>query len=64
MTRSPVRLVGGLLLIAAAAVWLRLNGPVEGRVLFVVDASHGLTEADLLSFAAVALAVPLLATRR
>jgi len=48
--------------VVAAAVWLLVNGPVEGPVLLVVTPSHGLTVADLLS--AVALVAALRAYRR
>jgi hypothetical protein len=48
--------------LVAAAVWLPVNGPVEGPVLLVVTPSHGLTVADLLS--AVALLAALRAYRR
>jgi hypothetical protein len=36
-------------LIALAGVWLLANGPVEGPVLWAMDAQHGLTTADLLA---------------
>lgn len=43
--------------LGAAGVWLLVNGPVEGAVLFVVTPTHGLTVADLLSAAALPAAV-------
>ncbi|PTR30336.1 hypothetical protein C8K36_102184 [Rhodococcus sp. OK519] len=39
--------------LVAAVLWLLVNNPVEGPVLFVVTPSHGLTVADLLSAAAL-----------
>lgn len=53
-----------VLLVAAAVVWFLVNDPVEGRTLLVVTPQHGLTEADLLSIAAVALAAVLVVTDR
>lgn len=58
------RTVAAALLVVAAAVWARVNGPFEGRVLLVFTPDHGFTEADLLSVAAVALAVLLLLAGR
>ncbi|WP_458681569.1 hypothetical protein [Prescottella equi] len=43
--------------LVAAAVWLPVNGPVEGPVLLVVTPSHGLTVADLLSAVAALAAL-------
>ena len=43
--------------VAAAVLWLFGNGPLEGQVLWEFDATHGLTVSDLLSVAAVAIAV-------
>ncbi|WP_432546929.1 hypothetical protein [Kineococcus sp. SYSU DK004] len=47
---------GGLLLGLLAAVWTRVNGPVEGRVLHTWSPGRGFTEADLLAVAALVLA--------
>ncbi|HEX8489102.1 MAG TPA: hypothetical protein VF642_11205 [Propionibacteriaceae bacterium] len=47
------------LLVVAAVVWFRVNGPVEGKVLIVLSYNHGVTVADLFSVAAVLLAVAL-----
>lgn len=47
--RFDVALVLGLL----AAIWSRVNTPVEGRVLHTWTADRGFTEADLLSVAAL-----------
>jgi len=43
-------------LIAAAVVWVLVNGPVEGPVLLVLTPSHGITVADLPSMAALVIA--------
>jgi hypothetical protein len=43
-------------LIAAAVVWVLINGPVEGPVLLVLTPSHGITVADLPSMAALVIA--------
>ncbi|WP_328292786.1 hypothetical protein OG218_08565 [Kineococcus sp. NBC_00420] len=50
--RVDVALVLGLL----AAIWSRVNTPVEGRVLHTWTADRGFTEADLLSVAALLVA--------
>lgn len=47
---------------ATAVLWLFGNGPLEGQVLWEFDATHGLTVSDLLSVAAVAIAVWTLST--
>ncbi|WP_432562310.1 hypothetical protein [Kineococcus sp. SYSU DK003] len=55
--RIDVALVLGLL----AAIWTRVNQPVEGRILHTWSRDRGFTEADLLSVAAlVVVAVTLL----
>lgn len=43
--------------LVAAVVWILVNGPLEGPVLWVVTPSHGLTVADLLSAAALLVSV-------
>jgi hypothetical protein len=43
-------------LIAAALIWVLVNGPVEGPVLLVLTPSHGITVADLPSLAALVIA--------
>jgi hypothetical protein len=48
-------------LILLAGVWLLANGPVEGPVLWAMDAQHGLTTADLLAIPYVVLGVRCLA---
>jgi hypothetical protein len=53
-----------VLLVVGAFVWVMVNGPVEGRTLIVFDPSHGLTEADVPSLAAVVVAVALVWPRR
>lgn len=47
--RWDVALVLGLL----AAIWSRVNTPVEGRILHTWSADRGFTEADLISVAAM-----------
>ena len=37
-------------------IWTRVNGTVEGRVLYVVTPDRGFTEADVLAAFAVAVA--------
>lgn len=37
-------------------LWLFFNAPIEGAVLYVVDADRGLTESDFLTLAGVILA--------
>ena len=47
-----------VLLAGLSAAWLPANnGHLEGPVLLVVDHSHGLTTADLLAYAGLALAL-------
>ncbi len=41
----------------AAVLWFFMNGMLEGRVLYSVTPDHGLTEADLLSGAALVISV-------
>ncbi|OZE83918.1 hypothetical protein CH305_05545 [Rhodococcus sp. 15-649-2-2] len=43
-------------LVVASILWLFFNGPIEGAVLYVVDAHRGLTESDFLTVAGVILA--------
>lgn len=64
MRGSTGRRATAAALVVAAVLWFLGNGPVEGRVLWVVTPQHGLTEADLLSIGAVALAAILLLTDR
>lgn len=47
--RWDVAVLTGLL----AAIWTRVNQPVEGRVLLVFSADRGFTEADVISLAAL-----------
>ncbi|RDI32357.1 hypothetical protein DEU38_10388 [Rhodococcus sp. AG1013] len=44
-------------LVSVAVVWVFANGPLEGGVLWSLSPEHGLTVSDLLSVAAVAIAV-------
>ena len=50
------RLDAALVLGLLAAIWTRVNQPVEGRVLHTWSADRGFTEADLLLVAALAVA--------
>ena len=43
-------------IVVAAAIWVLVNGPVEGPVLLVISPSHGVTVADLPSIGAVVIA--------
>jgi hypothetical protein len=47
-----------------AVVWVFVNEPVEGPTLLVLSRTHGITAADLLSVAAVIVAIGLLLPRR
>lgn len=40
----------------ASILWLFFNAPIEGAVLYVVDANRGLTESDFITVAGVILA--------
>jgi hypothetical protein len=51
-------------LVAAALIWVLVNGPVEGPVLLVLAPSHGITVADLPSLAALVIAGLLLFSTR
>jgi hypothetical protein len=53
MTRPRWLAVG---LVAAAVIWVLVNGPVEGPVLVVLTPSHGVSVADLPSLAALVIA--------
>jgi hypothetical protein len=61
---SRTRTLAAAVLVAAAVVWPLVNSGMEGAVLVAFTPDHGLTLADLLSPAAVALAVLLLLTGR
>ena len=56
---APVtnRRVLAVVLVVLGVVWVLVNGPEEGAILFQVDADHGLTVADLLSLVAFGLAL-------
>ena len=49
--------VGAVLLAGVSLSWLMVNAPMEGRTLFVLSYTHGVTEADLASIAGFAMAV-------
>jgi hypothetical protein len=51
-------------LVAAALIWVLVNGPVEGPVLLILAPSHGITVADLPSLAALVIAGLLLFSTR
>lgn len=48
--------VSALVLTALGVVWLMANTPMEGGVLWTITPSHGLTDGDMLSVAAFAVA--------
>ena len=49
-------LLSSLAAAVASVLWVLFNGPLEGHVLYVVDAEHGLTASDLLSAVGVSIA--------
>ncbi|MGN5236403.1 hypothetical protein [Rhodococcus sp. SJ-3] len=49
-------LLSSLAAAVASGLWVILNGPLEGRVLYVVTPNHGLTESDLLSAVGLCIA--------
>ncbi|HEY6664337.1 MAG TPA: hypothetical protein VI036_04330 [Propionibacteriaceae bacterium] len=51
-------------LVAAAVIWVLVNGPVEGPTLLVLTPSHGITVADLPSLGALVIAGLLLSSSR
>ena len=49
--------VGGALALATISVlWLLVNGPMEGKILVDVSATHGITGADLAGLVGLGLA--------
>ena len=56
MEFSGRRVLMAILLVIAAVIWVRINGPVEGRTLLVLSQNHGITVADMLSVVALAMA--------
>jgi hypothetical protein len=58
------RRVTAAVLVVFAVVWVFVNEPVEGPTLLVLSRTHGITAADLLSVAAVIVAIGLLLPRR
>lgn len=57
MRFSARRLTLAALLVVAAVIWVGINKPVEGQVLFELTSRHGVTSADLLSLIALIMAV-------
>lgn len=55
---------GAWLLAALSVLWLRVNGPVEGPLLWEVTSDHGLTAADLAGLTGLAVAAWRLGNRR
>ena len=49
---------------AASVLWLFFNAPIEGAVLYVVDADRGLTESDFITLAGLILAAATVARVR
>lgn len=54
------QVTGGAVLLGLALLWLFVNGPYEGPILWVPLPGHGLTVGDLLSVPALAVAAVLL----
>ncbi|WP_018330451.1 hypothetical protein [Actinomycetospora chiangmaiensis] len=50
------RRVVAVVLVVAAVAWLPLNHDIEGPILYGIDATHGITTADLASVALFLLA--------
>jgi hypothetical protein len=48
--------IGAGVLAVASVVWFFVNSPMEGSVLFVLSADHGVTAADLVGLAGLAIA--------
>jgi hypothetical protein len=59
VARSRSLVLAWLALVVSSLVWLRVDQREEGRVLFVVTAYHGVTQADLLVPAVAGIAVVL-----
>ncbi|MBF4163992.1 hypothetical protein [Nocardioides acrostichi] len=55
-TLSFTRWLGVVALALVSVLWLAVNGPVEGEVLWVVGPSMGLTGADLAGLAGLGAA--------
>lgn len=49
-------LLSSLAALVASGLWVLMNGPLEGRVLYSVTPENGLTESDLLSGVGVCIA--------
>ena len=49
-------LSGAIALAVVSLLWLRVNGPAEGKVLWALTAHHGLTATDLGGLAGLGVA--------
>lgn len=49
--------VGAVVLLALSIVWLRVNGDMEGAVLYEFEEGRGLTAADLAGLAGILVAL-------
>ncbi len=50
--------IGVAILLALLSVsWVLFNGPLEGRILYSMSSSHGVTESDLLAVVGCLLAL-------
>jgi hypothetical protein len=53
---APYGVRGAALLAGVSVLWLVVNGPMEGLVLWTVSEDHGVTGRDLAGFTGLALA--------
>jgi hypothetical protein len=61
---APPRLTAAVGVAAIGGVWMLVNEPVEGPILFVVARGHGVTAADLPSVALFLIALGIAWPRR
>lgn len=54
---SRPHLLSSLAAAVASVLWVLMNGPLEGRVLYSVTPENGLTESDLLSAVGLCIAI-------